>query len=71
MQRRQCGKNGKLEKNPGMAADASQKQKKEVMDEARNKGRKVHFASLMDLCHLKNLGGTTISEMQRSSCTSR
>ena len=26
----------------------------EVMDEARNKGRKVHFASLMDLCHLKN-----------------
>ena len=28
--------------------------KKEVIDEARNKGRKVHFASLMDLCHLKN-----------------
>ena len=27
--------------------------KKEVIDEA-NKGRKVHFASLMDLCHLKN-----------------
>ena len=33
--------------------DESQKQK-EVIDEARNKGRKVHFASLMDLCHLKN-----------------
>ena len=30
--------------------------KKEVTDEARNKGRKVHFASLMDLCHLKNSG---------------
>ena len=29
--------------------------KKEVIDEARNKGRKIHFASLMDLCHLKNL----------------
>ena len=29
--------------------------KKEVIEEARNKGRKVHFASLMDLCHLKNL----------------
>ena len=29
--------------------------KKEVIDEARNKGRKVHFASLMDLCHLENL----------------
>ena len=28
--------------------------KKEVIEEARNKGRKVHFASLMDLCHLKN-----------------
>ena len=28
--------------------------KKEVIEEAKNKGRKVHFASLMDLCHLKN-----------------
>ena len=28
--------------------------KKEVIDEARKKGRKVHFASLMDICHLKN-----------------
>ena len=28
--------------------------KKEVIDEARTKGRKVHLASLMDLCHLKN-----------------
>ena len=28
--------------------------KKEVIDKARNKGRKVLFASLMDLCHLKN-----------------
>ena len=27
--------------------------KKEVIEEARNRGRKVHFASLMDLCHLK------------------
>ena len=27
--------------------------KKEVIDEARNEGKKVHFASLMDLCHLK------------------
>ena len=37
-----------------MAADESQKQKNEVIAEERNKGRKVHFASLMDLCHLKN-----------------
>ena len=28
--------------------------KKEVIDEARNEGRKVHFASLMDLSHLKD-----------------
>ena len=28
--------------------------KKEVVDEARTKGAKVHFASLMDMCHLKN-----------------
>ena len=28
--------------------------KKEVIDVARTKGAKVHFASLMDTCHLKN-----------------
>ena len=28
--------------------------KKEVIDEERTKGAKVHFASLMDICHLKN-----------------
>ena len=28
--------------------------KKEVIDDARTKGAKVHFASLMDTCHLKN-----------------
>ena len=28
--------------------------KKEVIDEARTKGGKVHFASLMNICHLKN-----------------
>ena len=28
--------------------------KKEVIDEARTKGAKVHSASLMDICHLKN-----------------
>ena len=27
--------------------------KKEVIDEARTKGARVHFASLMDICHLK------------------
>ena len=28
--------------------------KKEVIDEARTKGVKVHFASFMNICHLKN-----------------
>ena len=28
--------------------------KREVIAEARNEGRKVHFAALMDICHLKN-----------------
>ena len=28
--------------------------KKEVIDEARTVGATVHFASLMDICHLKN-----------------
>ena len=28
--------------------------KKEVIDEARTNGAKVHLASLMDICHLKN-----------------
>ena len=28
--------------------------KKDVIEEARTKGVKVHFASLMDICHLKN-----------------
>ena len=28
--------------------------KSEVIDEARTSGAKVHFASLVDICHLKN-----------------
>ena len=43
----------KLEKIPAWQLTKVRK-KKDVIDEARNKGRKVHFASLMDLCHLKN-----------------
>ena len=30
------------------------KSKSEVIDEASTKGAKVHFVSLMDMCHLKN-----------------
>ena len=36
------------------AKAAEVRSKKEVIDEARTKGAKVHFASLMDICNLKN-----------------
>ena len=43
----------KLEKIP--AWDKTKvRNKSEVIDEARKEGRKVHFASLMDICHVKN-----------------
>ena len=46
--------------------------KKEVIDEARTKGRKVHFASLIDICHLKNAElETQAPKIQRKSCASR
>ena len=46
--------------------------KKEVIDEARTSDATVHFASLMDICHLKNaeLEGKA-PEIQRSSCSPR
>ena len=44
--------------------------KKEVIDEARTSGATVHFASLMDICHLNNAGmGGKAPKIQRSSCT--
>ena len=46
--------------------------KKEVIDEARTTGAKVHFASLMDMCHLKNAEvEAKHQKIQRSSCTPR
>ena len=43
----------KLKKIPAWQL-AKVRNKNEVIAEARNEGRTVHFASLMDLCHLKN-----------------
>ena len=43
----------KLEKIPAWNL-TKVRSKKEVIDEARNKGKTGHFASLMDLCHLEN-----------------
>ena len=45
--------------------------KKEVIDEARTKGAKVHFASLMDICHLKNAELEAKHQKKRSSSTPR
>ena len=44
---------GKLEKIPAWQL-TKVRTKREVIAEARNEGRKVHFASLMDVCHLLN-----------------
>ena len=61
----------KLEKIPTW--DLSEvKSKSEVIGEARTKGAKVHSASLMDICHLKNAElETKHQKIQRSSCTPR
>ena len=46
--------------------------KKEVIDEARTSGAKEHFASLMDICHLKNAQlDEKTPKIQRSSCSPR
>ena len=46
--------------------------KKQVIDEARKKGNKFNFASLMDLCHLQNSElEQKNSKVQRQSCTQR
>ena len=50
----------KLEKIPAWQL-TKVRNNKDVINEARNKGRKVHFASLMDICHLKN------SELERQN----
>ena len=43
----------KLEKLPAWQV-TNVKSKKEVIEKTQTKGRTVHFATLMDLCHLKN-----------------
>ena len=46
--------------------------KKEVIDEARTSGATVHFASLMNICHLKNAElEAKHHKYKRSSCAPR
>ena len=48
------------------------KSEKQVIDEARTSGATVHFASLMDICHLKKCrAGDKAPKIQRSSCIPR
>ena len=55
MQMQQWRKNGqKLEKITAWQL-TKVRNKNEVIAEARTSGAKVHFASLMDICHLKNV----------------
>ena len=43
--------------------------KKEVSQETQKEGRTVHFATLVDICHLKKPRvGTEVSEIQRTFC---
>ena len=58
----------KLEKIPWWDL-TNVRSKSEVIDEARTKGAKVHFASPMDICHFKNSELET--KHQRSSRTPR
>ena len=46
------------------------KSKQEVIDEARREAKKVHFATLMDLCHLKTAELEKQNQKtQRTCCT--
>ena len=59
----------KLEKIPAWDLTKVRSKKKEVIDEARTKGAKVHFASLMDMSFEEcRIGGKT-PKIQTSSCT--
>ena len=44
---------GKLQKIPAWQ-QTKVRNKKDVIDEARKEGKTVHFASLVDICHLNN-----------------
>ena len=53
-QKKRWTKNGKTWRTFRRGTWRKSEVKKDVIDETRTKGVKVHFASLMDICHLKN-----------------
>ena len=65
-------KNGRSSKSCWRGKMIMVKSKKEVILEAQKEKRKVHFASLMDICHLKKYGvGTEVSKVRRLGCAPR
>ena len=54
MRKLQWRKNGRSSKKSILAVGYKLKTKKNVILEAQKEKRKVHFATLMDICHLKN-----------------
>ena len=46
---------GKIGENFGVEPDDKSEVRSDVIDEAKTSGATVHFASLMDICHLKML----------------
>ena len=67
--KQQWTRNGKFGKN--LALNLTKVwSKSEVIDEGRTSSAKVHFASSMDICHLKNAElEAKAPRIQRSSCT--
>ena len=60
---------GKFGEKFGVGDLTKVRSKKEVIDEARTLGAKVHFASLMDTCHMKNAElEVKAQKILRSSC---
>ena len=53
-QRQQWTRNGKIWRKFSAWNLTKVRSKTEVIDEARTSGATVHFASLMDICHLRN-----------------
>ena len=61
----------KARNNSSMGFGKNQEHKEVILEAQRDKNR-VHFATLMDMCHLKKCGvGTKITEVQRQSRTLR
>ena len=72
MRKQQCTKNGRSSKKCQFGKWSKVESKTEVILEAQREQRTVHFASLMDICHLKNAElEPKYQKIQRPGCTPR